>query len=584
MTYGRTVELSLQAANIPFLSSDLGRTSVLQEPGSPNSIAPQIIYAQNVLPTAYGYSSIRKDVMIAADSLRKFQAAQQIFSNNNTRYTLASTSTGAAAALAGSTSWTYQNTVAGITPLTEFSCAQIDGRQLFCFSNIGFFEITVDPIVFVSRTFVGLLPAEIKFITGTNGYVICVDDDTVYWDSPGARLNFTPALGGAGSTKLASLRGRITAVYPIANGFIVYASGNAVSAQFTGNANTPWVFREIPGSGGIAFGYNVAVNTNLDFQLAWTSQGLQQLAVSGAKNLLPQFTEFAQGGRREYLTQIAAFSGPGAFLDGSFLLDGSQDLSGVFGLGVDRRNFPQYQLDVEDSGVPYNVSPAIINNRYFVFSYGKQSATPTLEYPKFQEALVYDLELQLWGKINEPHVTMFSLGLEDGARFLTYKAADVLGLTYDQYTATAYNVLTQPVAFRGGGIAQFTGLNEFGELRSYTRHVSATDDLVDIGLPPALLFGRLAIYKQRPTQIHQFEFNEFNFMDPNSAVLFWSTMNSSSFETFRTPINKLPVVKKDELTAPKIQLRKTAMQFGFGLIGNFNLKTVLVRCGEAGSR
>lgn len=589
MSYGRAVELSLDSVALPFLSTDMPRTAVLQEIGQQaaggklaQNFSPQILYAQNVLPTKYGYSSVVKAQLIAGTPGKMFKSSQQVVGPDNSKYSLASTSTGAAAALAGSSSWTYQTTIPGITALTEFSTAHIDGQQYFMYSQLGLYKLNTGPISFSAVTPVALTVANLRCMCGANGYVLIADDDTVYWDSPGARMDFTPVLGGAGSTKISYLRGRIIAMFPLANGFIVYSTGNAVSAKYSGNPNVPWIFREVAGSGGIAFGYNVAEADNLDFHLVWTSKGLQQVSADRAENMLPEFTEFAQVGRREILTLVSASIGAPFYLDGSQLLDGSQFLTGTLDSG-DGRLFPGYKIVPTDYGLPFNVKPSIIANRYYALSYGPVPANPAVDYPIFLEAAIYDKDLTQWGKIVNPHVSMYGLGLEDGIKFATYANYAALDTRYSGLTTTQYNLATQNLGFTSGGLAQFTGVGITGELLNYTKMQLQDGAIVDPNLIPAILFGRLSIFKHKPTLIHQFEFNEFNIADPTSAVLFWSSNSDSAQATFSTPVQKLPVIESDGWS-PTIKLRKTAKQFGFGLLGNFELKTVIVRCQEAGGR
>jgi len=589
MSYGRAVELSLDSVSMPFLSTDMPRTAVLQEIGQQaaggklaQNFSPQILYAQNVLPTKYGYSSLVKSKLISETEGKLFKNSQQVVGPDNMKYTLALTSTGAAVSLAGSNSWTYQTTIPGITALTEFSTAHVDGQQYFMIAGLGAYKMNTGPLGFSSVTLTAITAANINCMCGASGYVLIADEDTVYWDSPGARLNFTPALGGAGSTKISYLRGRIIGMFPLANGFIVYSTGNAVSAQYSGNPNVPWIFREVQGSGGISFGYNVADAENLDFHLVWTSKGMQQVSAAKAENIMPEFTEFAQVGRRERLVLVSASIGVPLYLDGSWPLDGSFFLAGVED-SQGGRLFPGYRIEPTDYGLPFNVKPSIISNRYYGLSYGPVPANPAADYPVFLEAVIFDKDLSQWGKLVRPHVSLYGLGLEDGIKFATYANYASTDERYNDQIATPYNLATQNLGFTSGGLSQLTSVNLLGEMLNYTKVQLQDGAVVDPDLVPALLFGRLAIFKQRPTLIHQFEFNEFNLADLTAAVLFWSSNSNSAQATFAEPVQRLPYIDTDGWS-PVIKLRKTSKQFGFGLLGNFELKTVIVRCQESGSR
>lgn len=593
--YGRVVELALDSARIPFLSTDMPRMAALQAiPQNAaggrlaGNVSPQILYAQNVLPTIDGYSSLRRTQKIAGAFGKAHLDAQEIIGPDNSKYCLAQTRTGAAIVRAGEPTWTYQDDIPGLLSNAEMFTCRVDGEQYVLFSNTGLYKVVTTP----SLDFAGVTPVftgagiaitDVVSMSGANGYLVLATTDTIYWDAPQSRLIYTPAVGGPNSAKLSNLKGEIVALYQIANGFIVYATGNAISAQYSGNPNFPFVFREIPGSGGISYPYNVGQKTNLEYHLVWTNYGLQQISVARAENLFPEFTEFAQKGQIEKLVLTQPIVGEPLFLDGTWELNGDYLLNGLKVSRFDR-SFPGYQLQKINYNIPHVVKPSIINNRYVALSYGPPRAVVMADQQEFLEAVIYDRDLQRWGKLVRPHTSLIGLSDEAQSLFVTYDMAELSGASYDDLASTSYDSYIQLIGLAAGGLQQFTSVNVLGEMQTYTRDELQDIDQLDMGLAPALLFGRISVFKQRPTLVHKFEVNEVNLLQKNSAFLFWGSMGNSSQSTFQTPVPRLPAVLPNEGTAPEIYVRGTYTQFGFGLIASFELKTVLVRCQESGER
>ena len=110
-----------------------------------------------------------------------------------------------------------------------------------------------------------------------------------------------PSLGGAGSTKLLALRGSIVACYSIPDGFIIYTTDNAVAALYTGNAQQPFVFKEIPDCPGINHPRNVGWETSTGEHYVFTNRGLQVVTKNGAKSIFPEISDMLLYRKRQTL-------------------------------------------------------------------------------------------------------------------------------------------------------------------------------------------------------------------------------------------------------------------------------------------
>lgn len=187
----------------------------------------------------------------------------------------------------------------------------------------------------------------------------------VYWSSTINELDFVPSLiTGAGGGEVQDAQGIIILCLPHTNGFIVYTTKNAVGAGYSGNTRYPFNFNAIVGSGGLTDFTQVTQEGVTGNHYAYTTNGLQLMAIGSATTSLTDVTDFISGK----------------------LFEDFDDVTQTFSL-----------IRLNSTMVK---KITIVSARYLVISYGITNLT---------HALVYDLITQRYGKLKIPHVFCFEV-------------------------------------------------------------------------------------------------------------------------------------------------------------------------------
>lgn len=207
-------------------------------------------------------------------------------------------------------------------------------------------------------------PGTIDGVAASNGYLLLWSGLTIAWapfstdtNSFDWTLYRNGAFTGAGYQIPEAIAGNITAVASTAGGFIMFTATNAVAATYhANNINAPWVFREIPGAGGVQSLEHVTVDSALGHVYAYTTAGMQKISLNSATGVFPEIGDLIRGGVYEVFLPTAS----------------SVKVTPVGGL---------------------TVKVACIANRYLCVSFG--DATLSLIH-----TLVYDLTLERWGVVS----------------------------------------------------------------------------------------------------------------------------------------------------------------------------------------
>lgn len=203
-----------------------------------------------------------------------------------------------------------------------------------------------------------------KAITAAATYLLGITATSVYWSTPTNPLDFTSY--GAGNGIPSGLIGEITAIVPIAGGFIVFSEENAVFGSYTNLPTAPFRFTVIPNAGGISDLTQVGASTTHNTVMAWTSKGLQLITPSNVVSI-PEISDFLN--EAPIHTQA-----------------NNNSLYTFYNYNeITSRYAPQVRIGA-------------IGNRYFTVSYKVYNAS------HYQHALVLDLQLQRWGHIRVEHV------------------------------------------------------------------------------------------------------------------------------------------------------------------------------------
>lgn len=370
--------LALTQYNFPMLSSGIGKSIILGSrldtvdnvAGRPSWLqSPQLIYAENLLPTTEGYRSCKYTALIAA-AFPTTAAFDEIYNVASSDGMLGLFSPcGGTTRLWKGTTW-LESGVFGGTAKT--SHANITGQSYICWEYTGVKRVNITAANLTSSTdagdtLVGISAANIKGICAAGNYLIAYAEQTISWSNPTNPMDFTPSLiTGAGTATPTDLKGRIVAVLQTASGFLIYTTQNIVAATYSGNATYPWKFKHVPGSAGLQSDTDQVTAAISDSAIAWTADGLQQVTTQGVTPILPDITDFLRGR----------------------IIESYNASTGVI---------TQTQLTAD-----IKVGLRQISERYLVFSYGSTSAP-------YSYALVFDAALKRWGKVAVSHVQVAAL-------------------------------------------------------------------------------------------------------------------------------------------------------------------------------
>ena len=414
-----TFRVNLNAAEIPFLTSLLGRTVIIpgldqnsvksaQFAGSGESLdqgIPQILYAENIMPTDFGvqsvgYTKIINEVAVGIGPI--FDRLMTLRDIDENSYLFAPASGYCWVYDAAIGAWQSNFQIAPPFTGTFVSKSNINGRTFICFEKRGFYEYSAAIRSMVPVTFAGLVIDEILGICNSGNYNIAHTVDTILWSSLTDETDFVASLStGAGSAIPQDLKGPIVCVLPISGGMIIYTTKNVVVGLATNNARYPFNFKEVANAGGIKTSEHASYENGLGTHYAWTSAGLQKITTSAAETVFPAATDFLAGRRLE------------TFDPSSLTFTTLTSISDL------------------------KVKLTYLESRYLVISYGIVGADKnTLDY-----CLIFDTVLKRWGKLKIKHVDCFDYTYPNLSGDLPYKLtegtyADYAGISYSQLKAT----------------------------------------------------------------------------------------------------------------------------------------------------
>lgn len=337
---------------------------------------PQALYMHNVLPTNTGFKSVGYLQKIAGIGVTTFQDAFILTDVNGNKF-LFSPVSGQNYIWDGTTqTWTSGSGI--ITSSSGIvTVAYNNGNTYVFFQGIGCYQYDTVTRLLVAVVFTGITAALLNGICSSNGYLLAWDTFTVYRSQPTAPLNFTsdPSLG-SGSSIPNDIKGTIVCCLPINDGFIIYCTKNAVGASFQNNIQYPFVYKEVKGSGGISTPAEVTWTSNLGTHYVWSLNGLLSLTKTAATQVFPEVSDFLIARVYESYNTVT-----NAFI-------------------------------VTKLTAPLIVRLALVADRYLIISYGITSYT---------DALIHDLGLKRWGKVQVDHVAAFEYNAPNVYGEVTWK-------------------------------------------------------------------------------------------------------------------------------------------------------------------
>lgn len=499
--------VSTQAQRAVFVPGlDTAPRTSRQFTGSETSIdynLAQVIFSENVMPTAQGISSVGYSQRIAAkpgavdfDSVFALKDADE----NTVLYSPA-----------GGNNYVH-DPVTGLwagTPLSSLhpgflsfnrspalcpvSYCYVEGFTFVCFGGLTVTtgSGTVDASIYWWNPATKLLEAaaESKYINldaagvgpgfavgtisgigASNGNLIVYSGIEIAWapfaleEDGGGKFDFlrykNNQFTGAGWSVPEDVQGNIRAVVALPGGFLAFTDKNCIAATYTAsNLNSPWVFREVANAGGIESYEQCTVEGSLGICYAFTTAGLQRLSLNQAESAFPDVGDFIAGRYVERITTADV-----SRISGSTTLDLFIKLSSV-------------------------------GNRYIVVSYGTMKN-------RFTHALVYDIGLERWGKLAVKHRDCFYYNYGATTGNYTYimvpESYDSPLLTTYDATAGISNAFTSAqhaIAFVTDG-GQVTIADWSGALRE-------TED------EAVAMIGRIQLTRTSNTQFNRVELDGF---------------------------------------------------------------------------
>jgi hypothetical protein len=541
-----TVEVNLAATDFPLLSGFAGRqifvparedTSTISDNAARNYRlktlkAPRVIYVENVLPTELGYQSI--DFIQAAEptTIKGFRSIYKLQGVDGDNIYFAYTN-GKAWFLSGNaTAWAVK-TFNGVPTPVIISIAYLHGKTYVFFKEYGCYAYTVGTDTWASVTLTGLNVAEIFGICAANNYLIAYTADRIYWSSATAPTVFTVISGnGAGSENVRQLRGHITCVLPLGDGYVIYTTANAIYAAYSGNITFPWVWSEIKGSAGVIDSEHVAHENNSESHIAWTTAGLMEVTNTSAELIFPEVTDFLSGRSIE------------TYLDGIFS---------------------------EQRGT-IRIKVTYVNRRYVVISYGLGG---------YNYALVYDKGYSRWGKLKIDHVDAFEYAKPSVYNYVTY--AELVGTyaaqttTYADYSTvgSSYAIVNESFGF----------LLNTGEIRLVELERTASQE--DGGVLGTILLGKLQFTHDNYIEFQELETTQSKgkhsplYVGKPSPIQL-AVLNSLTGDEF-TQVTELEETADSTNIVKKFKKRITGLCQLLSISGAFRLTFVKIRAQLAGS-
>lgn len=253
----------------------------------------------------------------------------------------------------------------------------------------------------------------IQGIVGSFNYLILYAASDLFWSSTTTPTDFAVSLvSGAGSISIGNLRGDVKFAKEHATGFILYSTGNVISASYTGNARYPWKLVEVSGSSGYEYPQQVAGDTNSEAHIGLTSSKMIQATGPQESTIIAQ----------ELTTHLERDS---KYTSYNYSTDVVSVVSGQLTSTLGIHKLWQ------------------VLDRYILVGY-VQTATDPVEY---QYAMIYDTLLRRYGKIKASFHQIVASA--DKVFFIRYGASGINNFLPLQWQSTVEETVPQAVLLLG---------------------------------------------------------------------------------------------------------------------------------------
>lgn len=381
---------NLTASEFPLLSEFQGRNVIVPGPDqnfsrqltSPRNKdkdigIPQAYYGHNIIPVDAGFSSVGYQTVAYPPSTGEL-TFDAIFlmrdPSENVAYLGLTQNGNCYVLLAANGTWLQTTSLAPV--VGEVTTAHVNGQTYVYFGGLGCYKYTFATNTMTPVTLTSLNPALILGISAAAGFMLAYTSSAVFTSSTIDPTDFTPSLiTSAGSQAVQDALGPITTILPHAVGVIVYTKKNAVIGYYTGQAQFPFKFKGIQGSGGVASSELVSqepsgTDASSSNHLVYSTNGLEAVSPAATAVRYPQVIDFLAGSQFEDFNESTL------------------------------------TFTLTDLASPMLKKLIVVANRYLVISYGINSLT---------HALVYDASLDRWGKFKINHTDCFEYSLLSSA-------------------------------------------------------------------------------------------------------------------------------------------------------------------------
>jgi hypothetical protein len=536
-----SVRLNLSSALFPFYTEAAGRTIMMPENDenfdrynaantSPDKGVPQVYYMHNIMPVSGGFQSIGYIQQIAGlANNTTFDNLFSLYNADSSNFFLVP-SGGINHIYDGDTgAWSTSSFPVNAVPENVLvTTAYVKGVTYIFYEQYGCFTYNETTKQLVPVTLTGLTVTGLLGICSANGYLVAWDSYNIFYSSITEPTNFIPNIqNGAGGGALQEAKGKINICTSIAGGFLIYCDKNIVGASYTANVGFPYIFAEVAGSGGVTSISNIAYQSNLQFQVAYTTAGMQQITLSAAVHTLPEVSDF-----------LAAS-----------IFEDFNETTKTFSSSY--------------TPTPIRIKLNYIGDKFIVISYGVAAGIYT-------HALIYDYSLNRFGKVKITHSCAFNFSAPAPYNNITYgqltstTVNSLVGFSYSDFKTT----IQKPTANKQN--LAFLQSNGTVQLVDFSLNSSRSSGVFIIG---KLQFRRNYMFVHQYSQIESvlaastfdcYLIPYLNGKDPSPAIA-----------TTKMNVGNLVTTYAKRVTATNVSLL---------LIGTMNLTSIIVTFTVGGSR
>lgn len=527
----------LNSLEYPLLYDWAGRT-VMQAGADGQQRAqvttPQLLYCDNVLPTAQGIKSVSYKNLVAATTNLNFSNILTVSDTNQNKALIGITIDSHIFMLTSALPTWVDVTPVGWAGGDKVTHGSANGVSYLYLQQKGCYAVNITGVSLTLTALAGITAGNIYGMLSAVNYLLLWDKTAIYWSSTVNPLDFVPSLiTGAGTSTPYDEAGQIVTCVQLNNGFVVYTNTNAVLASFSNNTQFPWIFRNANNTAGIADYKQVNVASGLGFHIALTYAGMTQVTPQGGTMIVPEVSDFLAA--RVYET------------------------------------FDWNSNSLVETILTSNLATriAVLGARYIVLSYGIAADAGTLQ--SYTDCLIYDQTLQRWGCMKTTHTCCFEIEVNMEGSIRSY--ISLLGNTYASQSPKTYGSsavsLNQPPALgRIFGFCDNTGAVKIGMI-DY-------NSMADAGV---VMLGKYQLVRNYLLDLQEIEVETIPVTNTGFSIVVLPSINGRDFIAPITPY--LAETGEDVRT---YLLNCEAKNHVLLLKGSFDLTTVQITANMGGRR